>query len=201
MKRSAAAWLCAIAILSATTPVRAHAPLDGVGDFYAGLLHPIIVPTELLAIAAIGLLLGFCGFKHCHYGIPALCGGLILGLAMGFIDVAEGAGSGLLVGIALVAAATVTAGIGLPVAVAAVLALVGGFAVGLDAQPETQSFPMAFLTGTATVLSGTVVGLVVAAVVLSRDKFWQEVAVRVAGSWLTASGMLYFSWRLVGPSG
>ena len=155
---------------------------------------------ELVAIAAVGLLLGFCGFKHCHYGIPALGGGLILGLAMGFTDAAGGTGSGLLFGIALVAAATVTAGIGLPVAVAAVLALVGGFAVGSDAQPEAQSFPPALLMGTATALSGTVVGLVVAAVVLSREKFWQEVAVRVAGSWITASGMLYFSWRLVGPS-
>lgn len=200
MGRRAAIWLGAIAILAAIAPARAHAPLDGVGEFYAGLLHPIVVPAELVAIAAVGLLLGFCGFKHCHYGIPALGGGLILGLAMGFTDAAGGTGSGLLFGIALVAAATVTAGIGLPVAVAAVLALVGGFAVGSDAQPEAQSFPPALLMGTATALSGTVVGLVVAAVVLSREKFWQEVAVRVAGSWITASGMLYFSWRLVGPS-
>ncbi len=201
MGRRAAIWLGAIASFVATAPAHAHALLDGVGEFYAGLLHPIIVPAELLAITAIGLLLGFCGFKHCHYGIPALAAGLILGLATGITGTAGGWGVDLLLGVALVAAATVTAGIGLPVALTAMLALVGGFAVGLDAQPETQSLASALMTGTATVLSGTIMVLVVSAIVLSREKFWQKVAVRVAGSWITASGMLYFSWLLVGPSG
>ncbi len=200
MSRRPVASIGTIALLAATAPAHAHAPLNGVGEFYAGLLHPIVVPAELLAIVAVGLLLGFGGYRHCHLGIPALACGLVLGLATGFAGWAGEIGSGLLLSVALVAAATVTAGIGLPVVLAAILACVGGFAVGLDAQPETQSLPSTLLTGMATVMSGTIVVLVVSAVVLSREKFWQKVAVRVAGSWITASGLLYFSWRLVGPS-
>jgi hypothetical protein len=102
-----------------------------------------------------------------------------------------------LLGVTLAAAATVTSGLRLPVIVTTMLALIGGVAVGLDARPEAPSLPSAALAGAATVLGGTALALVVAALVLSREKFWQEIAVRVAGSWITASAVLYLSWRLV----
>lgn len=192
--------IAAAAILAAAAPAHAHAPLDGVGEFYTGLLHPILVPAELLATASVGLLLGFCGPQHCRLGIPALASGLILGLAVGVLGATDGSSIGLLLGVALVAAATVTSGLRPPMAAGMALALIGGVAIGLDAQPEAQTLPSAVLPAVATVLSGTLLALVVAALVLSRDKFWQEVAVRVAGSWITASAALSFSWRLVAPS-
>ncbi|WP_085028709.1 HupE/UreJ family protein [Ensifer aridi] len=200
MGRRVPTAIAATAAFTAAAPARAHAPLDGVGDFYAGLLHPLIVPVELLAVASVGLLLGFCGLRHCRVGIPAFGCGLIAGLAMGSFG-ADGIGSGLLLGAALAAAVTVTVGVRMTVAAAASVAVIGGVAIGLDARPDPQSFPAALVAGIATVVSGTVVALVVAALVLSRQKFWQDVAVRVAGSWITASGVLYFTWQLVGRSG
>ena len=110
-------------------------------------------------------------------------------------------GAGLPIAVALVAAASVATGLRLPVAAAVTVALVGGAAVGLDARPQGAALPAVLLAGAATALSGSVLVSMVAALVLSRARFWQEVAVRVAGSWITASGMLYLSWRLVGQSG
>jgi urease accessory protein len=188
--------IAAAAILVPVTPVNAHAPLDGVGEFYSALLHPIVVPAELLAIAAIGLLLGSCGLKHCRSGVPAMAGGLVLGLAAGVFGGVVGDGGGFLLCVAMAVAAAVTAALRLPVLLAALLSLVCGITIGLDAQPESQSLSSAALTGAATVLSATLLALFIAALALRPAKFWQEVAVRVAGSWITASGMLYFSWRL-----
>ncbi|HWK63297.1 MAG TPA: HupE/UreJ family protein [Rhizobiaceae bacterium] len=200
MNGRATTGIAAAAILVATAPARAHAPLEGVGEFYTGLLHPIIVPAELLATVAVGLLLGFCGPKHCRLGIPFLAAGLILGLAAGVLWTAHGISTGLLLGVALAAAALVTSGLRVRAGAVAVLALIGGVAVGLDAQPDAETFASALLAGAATVLSVTLLTLILAALVLNRKKFWQEVAVRVAGSWITASGVLYFTWRLVGTS-
>lgn len=192
----AAIAIAAAAILAAVAPAHAHAPLDGVGEFYTGLLHPLVVPAELVATAAVGLLLGFRGLEHCRPGIPALAAGLILGLAVGAWVTADGIGAGPLLGVALAAAAAVTSGLRFPVIGTTMLALIGGIVVGLDARPEAPTFPSAVLTGAATVLSATVLAMVVAALVLSREKFWQEIAVRVAGSWITASAMLYFTWQI-----
>lgn len=192
----APAGIAAGAILVSVVPASAHAPLEGVGEFYAGLLHPILVPAEMLASMAVGLLLGSCGPKHCRSGVPALATGLVLGLAAGVFGGTVGDSTGILLCVAMAAAVAVTAGVRLPVSLVTLLSLACGIAVGLDAQPESQAPSSAALSGAATVLSGTLLTLFTAVLVLSRAKFWQKVAVRVAGSWIIASGMLYFSWRL-----
>lgn len=49
----------AIVLLAATAcPAAAHSPIKGVGTFYSGLLHPALVPAHLLALIAVGLLIG-----------------------------------------------------------------------------------------------------------------------------------------------
>jgi hypothetical protein len=81
---------------------------------------------------------------------------------------------------------------------AAPLALVAGLAIGLDSPPETISLREAVWT-----LFGTAAGSILAAAALSEAAAWAAVrwrgiALRVAGSWIAAIGILVLALRLAG---
>jgi hypothetical protein len=183
------------AFVAVGPPARAnaHAMLEGAGGFYAGLLHPLVVPAEALAIVAIALMLSSSGRAACWAGLPAFAVGLAAGLVFGRL-VSPAVATFALVAIAFLAAALVTAGLHLPPAAAALVAALAGAAVGVDAQPETVSFRQAVVSGTASILGATTAALIVAGFLLGREHGWQGIAQRVAGSWITASAILYFAW-------
>lgn len=173
----------------------AHGVLKGVGDFYAGLLHPIVVPAELLAIAAMGLLVGRSGLAACRRGIPMLAAGVAVGLGLASVVATSGTTTPLVVA-ALVAGAIVTAGQRVPPWVAAGLAALAGTALGIDAAPEAKSHIAAVTSGVATIVGSTALATIIAALALRVEKHWQHVAAQVAGSWITAWAMLYFAYQL-----
>jgi hypothetical protein len=55
--------------------------------------------------------------------------------------------------------------------------------------------PLLLASG-GSVLGGTALATVVVALVRGHQRHWQPIVVRTAGSWITASGILYFVWRL-----
>lgn len=171
----------------------AHGVLKGAGDFYAGLLHPLVVPAEMLALVATGLLLGTSGLTASRRGLPALTAGLVIGLALGR-HVAPALASPLLLALAFSAAALVTAGVRLPPTAAVTIAALSGVAVGVDAQPDADTGWQVIVAGSASVAGAAALTAVVAGLVLDRKRHWQRVAVRVAGSWITATVTLYLAW-------
>jgi len=192
--RAAVAAGAALLALAAG-PAAAHGNLQGVGDFYAGLLHPLVVPSELLALAAVGLALATSGRAACRAGLPALALGLGIGLAIGLgRTLPPELATPALLAIALAGAGPVTAGLRLPPPLAAGLALLGGVAIAVDAAPEAGALPARLVAGGATILGGAAAITLVVGLVLGRERHWQRVAVRVAGSWIAASAMLYFAW-------
>ncbi len=195
MNRAAVAG-AALLLGLGTGRAQAHGMLQGVGDFYAGLLHPLVVPAEALALVAVGLLLGSSGLAACRLGIPALAAGLVAGLGLGrLVPVPEA--TPLLLATALVASALVAAGLPVPPLAAAGLALLGGAAVGIDAQPGAEALLPRLVASGASVLGGAALATVVVALALGRAGLWQRIVVRTAGSWITASAILYFTWLLV----
>jgi urease accessory protein len=178
------------------TSAAAHGALEGVGDFYAGLLHPLVVPSEALALVATGLMLGTSGLAACRPGLATLAAGLAAGLGLGRL-VPEALTMPLLLTAALVAASLVTAGLRLPPVPAVAIAALAGAAVGMDARSEAEALPAILIASGASVIGGTALATLVAAAVLGRVHHWQRIAVRTAGSWITASAMLYFAWLLV----
>jgi hypothetical protein len=170
----------------------AHGMLQGVGDLYAGLLHPLLVPAEALALVAAGLLLGTSGLAASRLGLPALALGLATGLLLGR-PVPPPLVTPLLLAIALAAALLVVAGLPLAPETAAAMAALAGVAVGIDARPDPDTL-RPLVAGAASVLGATALATFVAALVLERERHWQRVAVRVAGSWIGASAILYFAW-------
>jgi hypothetical protein len=175
---------------------RAHGVLEGVGDFYAGLLHPVVVPAELLAVVATGLLLGRSGVAACRSGILLLAAGVAAGMGLAAAVGAAGATTPLAAA-AFLAAAIVAAGLQIPIWTAASIALFAGFAVGLDARPEASALYPRILGGAATVLGSLVLATLGAAAALDAEKPWHRVAVRVAGSWITASSGLLLAFQLL----
>lgn len=176
---------------------RAHGVLEGVGDFYAGLLHPFVVPAELLAIVATGLLLGWSGVLVCQRGILAFAGAVAAGLVLAQPLAMTAGATPALIAAALVAAAVVTAGLRAPAWFATTVAAVAGLAVGIDAAPEAEAVFKTLLSGAATVLGGAVLITIVAALVLGAEQHWHRIAARVAGSWITASAILYLTWHML----
>lgn len=174
----------------------AHGTLQGVGDFYASLLHPLVVPAELLALVAIALLLGGSGVRACRLGLPALVLGLSAGLLVGH-KVPEDMSSPLLLGMAMTSGALVASAVQPPIALLTALAAVAGLAVGIDAAPEAGALRPILVASVATVLGGSALATTVIALVLGREVHWQRVAARTAGSWIAACSILYFTWLLV----
>jgi urease accessory protein len=175
----------------------AHSDLAALGGFYGGLLHPLVVPAELMAVLAVGLLIGAGGRATCRAGLMAFAGGVALGLvAARFLGLSVDVTTSLPLGVALIAGLAVASGIRVPMALAACVALAAGAATGIDAAPDDGPITSLVVAGVATALGSSVLVLLTAMLVLDRERQWQRIAVRIAGSWIAAFAILYFAWLL-----
>ncbi|MGI9626800.1 MAG: HupE/UreJ family protein [Longimicrobiales bacterium] len=179
------------------TPVyfSAHLVTTGLGPLFDGIGHVIVTPEDLLPVTALGLLAGLGGKAYGRkvlWVLPLawLVGG-IAGLSTGWSLPTPVAGLSFLVFGGLVA-------LDRPLGekVGSGLALVLGFVHGQmnGVEMSTAGIGMTGLVGTV----GTLFVLVsmVAGLVVSLRRKWTRVAVRVAGSWVVAIGMLYMGWTL-----
>jgi urease accessory protein len=198
---SARAWPAALAIFGAVTcatatPALAHAPMVGLDGFLGGLLHPFFVPAHLLALLALGLLIG--GQAG---GRAQLLTMFTFGLVAGLVAIALAAGPSSANEVLIVAAALAglwgAAALPLPPLAGWPLAAVTGAAIGLDSPPEVVSIATANLMLVGTGLGAVVVvcALCIALPRLTRD--WQRIGVRIAGSWTAAAAILVLALRLV----
>ncbi|MBX3582859.1 MAG: HupE/UreJ family protein [Rhizobiaceae bacterium] len=192
--RAAAKAVAGCALASLATPAAAHGNADLLGPFYGALLHAVIVPPEALAAIATGLALGTCGRSVAQRSALVFITTLACGLLVGAVAYSDRHMEWLLVAVALVGGALVAAEVKLPLFGAVSLAAVAGVAVGIDASPAVPSFGTAILTGAATLMGGSLVVMMVIGLTLDRDKSWQRIAVRVAGSWIVAIAVLYLAW-------
>ena len=179
-------------------PVQAHSTLQGVGDFYGGLLHPLVVPAEALTIVAAGLLLGQSGTRRAQVGCLMVPVGIIAGLAGAQLLAGEWQMTTYLLALTLIMAAIVVAAVRIPLIAVAVLVLAAAVGIGIDAEPEASSMRGALIAAAGTAVGGTLAVFMIAALTVRPFTFWQTVAIRVAGSWLAAIAMLYLAWRAAG---
>jgi hydrogenase/urease accessory protein HupE len=189
------AVVCAVMIVS--EPALAHAPIKGIGTFYNGVLHPVLVPAHLLMIFGLGLLLG----QHAPQASRVAWFGFVLAFWIGL------AGAWLGYSIPDVVPLAFAMSAGLLVAferighfgIAAALAAAAGLCLGLASAPEgiAEGERWLVLLGTATggVLLISYVGGLAAALV----RPWQRIGVRVAGSWTAAGAGIVLALALAGP--
>jgi urease accessory protein len=185
-------WLLALAVAALAAPADAHGTLPGGGGFYAGALHPFLAWEHFLLLLALGALLGRQPHRPGQAALIGLAVALGTGLALGGAGVALPAGSGILAAAALTGAA-LAAGLPVPGPALALLAAGCGLAIGVD-----SGVPQPAGAAAATVYApyaGVFVGVFLIALnamtlasVACRSPY--TIAVRVAGSWITAAAVM-----------
>ena len=189
-------WLVVPVLLTAGTPAQAHLLNTGLGPFYDGLTHPFVTPEDLLPVVALTLLAGLRGAQYGRWVLFALPAAWLAGMTVGLVLVPHGSAAWLTCGLTIVLGALVAADWQLPLSVvsggAVLLGLVHGWVNGAGlAQAQSGALGM---VGVASALF-VVVALLAGAVVALRAA-WARVAVRVAGSWIAAIGLLMLGWAV-----
>ncbi len=195
----AAAWLVAF-----TTQVHAHAMSASMNHFNAGFVHPLTAFEHVLAFAAVGLLIGQHGLQKAQFLI------LIFPLAVAL----GAAGARALPGLPLVAATNLVSlilfgaltALAKPLPHAALLAfccafgLTHGYANGSATTAQTSMLAFAAGLFAATFLV-VAYGAAAAQYLLQRKISWIDIAVRVAGSWIAAIGLMALAIGMRGGLG
>lgn len=189
----------ALGLALSANAAHAHVASAQAGAFYAGLLHPLTAPEHVLPMLGLGLLAGQHGLHQGQSVLLAFPLALALGASLALLYPApEWA---LLLNLANLASAVlfgglVAAALRLPTTLlstlAALFGLTHGYVNGAAITPNLS--PAIFILGLVTAallalgysLGGT-------AYLLRLKPVWIPIAVRVAGSWITAIGILALS--------
>ena len=172
----------------------AHSPFPGAEGFYLGILHPLSTPGQLLALLAIGVMLGWRwrdAFARSWAGFAVAA---LVGIALGQLEIRPDGEEVYLLLVAVIAA-TLSAlhpkGHGLA---HVTLASAGGLLIGLLSTPDPGPRAATIIT-----LAGSFVGAnltlfyVSGAIGLLHERFtqhWVEVGLRVAAAWIAAVAVL-----------
>ena len=170
--------------------VFAHLASGRFGDFYAGSLHLLTAIEHLIPMLALGLLAGQQGAKASRIMTVSIPIALITGTVLGIIiselsfSIYVNSFSFLLVGGLIALNKTLSSW--LIFTMAAILGITHGYSNGIAVEPTLSAFN--FTLGVA--ISGLVIVTICAGLVISINKEWQKIAVRVTGSWIAAIGLI-----------
>ena len=179
----------------------AHGTIDGIGDIWNGILHPLREPAHLLVV--LGLALLAAQRSRITPPLIAFLGASAAGLAFTLIGPRLGFNRPPdYLPCSIAGMAGVGAAARLPLSRLAITALfaTGAFVIGWDSGQESTD-PVALLK----LLAGSWIGLAVMILNSANyasncpKKLWIKVGFRVLGSWVAACSILYlaFTFRRV----
>lgn len=199
VRRLPIAALSAAVLAVLPHPALAHLVSARFGDFYGGMLHPLLSLESLLPWIALGFLAGMQDVRAGRWMLLAFPLAIALGAAGSLWDagIDEPVTAANLLSFVLIGGLVV---LGQPIPSAillflgALLGLAQGWENGLAINADTNVG--LFITG-VTVAGYIAVTLVTAATAtLLRRTDWARIAVRAAGSWITAIGLLVVGVKL-----
>ena len=184
-----------IAFLISAIPGEAHLNSTGMGPFYDGLMHFLMSPEDIIPVLALALLAGLRGAEFGRRALLVLPSAWLLGSLFGLAAAAKGNALVSAIWFVLLGgllAANAKLSLGLTTVLAALLGLYHGY---LNGTGMTQS------ASAVVVLLGLVSAIFIlvalaAAFVVQLRAQWARIAVRVAGSWIAASGFLMLGWAV-----
>jgi urease accessory protein len=188
-------WLAAVGalllVLASAQPAAAHTLNSRFGDFYGGVLHPLTALEHALPILALGLLAGQQGERAARwlvlvFPLALLCGAVLAGVTPPFPS-ARLLNAASFVVLGLLVAAGWRLPLILLIALGAAFGLSHGYENGRAMAPDTSVH--LFVMGVAAA-GGLVTALVSAATIDLAPTPWSRVAVRIAGSWIAAIGIM-----------
>jgi urease accessory protein len=177
-------------------PAEAHLNSTGIGPFYDGFAHFVMSPEDIVPVFALALLAGLRGANYGRRTLFVLPTAWLLG---GFLGVTTASSNSnavlsaawfLLLGGLLAADAKLS--LRVTTALAALLGVYHGYLNGAGMGQSANS-AVALL---GLVFFVFVLVALVAAFVVRLSAQWARIAVRVAGSWIAASGLLMIGWAV-----
>ena len=190
-----------LVLLAAPVPASAHLVTTGMGPVYDGIGHLLLTPEDLVPVLAIALYAGLRGAvagRRTMFLLPVawFVGGLAGTRVSNFESTVTTATSLPIPAISFfILGGLVAADLWMPAgavtALAIALGLVHGFLNGAALRDGAGTLG---LIGIMTMLF--VLVTVISACVVSLGKPWARIAVRVAGSWIAAIGLLAFGWAM-----
>ncbi len=181
---------------AAPTPGLAHVPFEGLNDLYNGLLHPVVVPAHLLLIIGAGLFLGKQGSGIVPPSLLVFSLFTGAGLLATLFSI-KGGGEKSLLALAAITGLLTAVNFKIPMVLCLLVAALTGFLIGLDSAQDV-------LVGRAKWFSLLGSGLGICFLFLYPlaftdyfgDKNWQQIGVRIVGSWVAASAILVLALAL-----
>lgn len=180
-----------LGLLVVPQSVLAHSPIPGIGFFLNGMLHPLLVPAHILLIIAVGLFFGQQRLSRIHWALKLS----VLAVAMGLVAAWFAPAIAELEMIILLGAAIIGLLIAifpsLPLFFYLLIGMAAGFMIGLDSAQATLAGKDKLL-----MLLGSGMGIYFLSLYplglseYCRHKTWQQIAVRVVGSWIAASALM-----------
>ena len=190
------AVVAALAALVAPSPASAHLVTTGLGPVYDGISHLLVSFDDLLPALTLALLAGLNGTAAGRRVLFLLPGAwLLAGFAGHALRLAPLPGTVAALSLLVVGLLTALDRRLPPAAVAALAVAIGGLhgwsngaALALDGREAPG------LLGICAALF--VLVALTAALVCRLERPWTRIAVRVAGSWAAAIGLLMLGWAL-----
>ena len=191
-------FIAALAVTLCAAPAEAHLNSTGMGPIYDGLIHFLTSPEDLVPTFALALLAGLRGAPFGRRAALILPAAWLAGSLFGLTAAANPGSAGLssfwflLLGGLVIADAKLS--LRAMTVLAALLGLVHGYLNGTGM--GLSGFAVVAVLG---LTSGVFVLIVLAAAfVVQLQANWARIAVRVAGSWIAASGLLMLGWSFRG---
>jgi hydrogenase/urease accessory protein HupE len=171
----------------------AHLVSTGAGPFYDGTAHFFLTFEEILPVIALALFAGLRGTTYARWIIVILPIFWIIGGIIGFSKIVPmpafiTAFVMLVSGVLLATDSKLS--ITLVIVITAFFSLLLGFLNGI-AMPSGSILE---LIGSAT--AAFIVAVLCAALAVALNHGWTRIALRVAGSWLAALGLLVLGWAM-----
>ena len=185
-------------LLLAPATAEAHLVNTGMGPFYDGAMHLALSPDDWLGLLAAAFLAGLCGAQAGRWTLAALPVMWLAGAMAGRLFPGVPELPGLSIFSFVLLGLLVALDLKLPARGVAILGGLFGLLHGLlnGAALRVADAGMLNLFGIVTTVF--ILLLLATAAVVSLRPAWARVAVRVAGSWIVAVGMLMFGWLFRG---
>jgi hydrogenase/urease accessory protein HupE len=187
-------------LLALPGAAQAHLVTSGLGPFYDGALHLLLSPGDLLGVLALALLAGLRGARAGRLAVIVLPLAWLLAGLLGLTLAFESNLSWLGVVSFLILGLLVAADAKLPPVTVAVLAAAYGALHGLMNGAALAAIGAGISPLLGLVFAVLSLALLTSAAVVPLKAFWARIAVRVAGSWVAAAGLLMLGWMLQGTT-
>jgi len=189
--------LGAFAAVMAPIPAHAHLVNTGLGPVYDGISHVLLSPEDLIPLLAMALLAGLNGTAAARQSLFGLTGAWFAGALAGQlagqdVPVSALAGAASFLALGTMTAADPRLSPAVVTLIAAIIGLMHGWLNG----PGLAQSGHAALVLAGIVSAVFAIEAIAAATVISIQATPARIALRVAGSWIAAIGLLMLGWGL-----